>query len=125
MSILAHPPTKTTPIYSGARVVGKVTGGVFVKTVAGSAHFLRKPPAIAFDVSSLDDAERAGAVQVQVTDRETGRIYRAPLALVRSAGFAVNRGYGAQWALPLCYWSVDGKPPQMTPATRVCLNVYN
>ncbi len=116
MTILAHPTQKTTPIYSGARVIGKVTGDVFTKTITGSLHMLRQPPALAFDVSTLEDAERAGAVHVQVTDRETGKVYRAPLALVRSAGFPVNRGYGAQWALTLPYWSVDGQPPRMTPA---------
>ncbi len=116
MPILAQSPKSRTPIYSGARVVGYVAGGVFHKTITGSLHLLRVPPAIAFDVSSLDDAERAGADRVEVKDRESGRVYRAPLALVRSAGFPVNRGHGAQWALPLSYWSVDGKPPQVTPA---------
>ena len=35
----------TGPVYAQGRVVGEVRGGVFCKTVRGSAHMLRRPPA--------------------------------------------------------------------------------
>ena len=78
--------------------------------------YLEKPMlAIAFDISSLDNAENAGADRVDVRDKETGKHYRAKIALIRSAGFPVNRRFGAQIGLPLCYFSVDGQPPTNTP----------
>ena len=49
-----------TPIFVGTRVVGAVKGDTFFKTIRKS-HFLRKPPAIAFDTNSLEQAKQAGA----------------------------------------------------------------
>jgi hypothetical protein len=108
-------PTKSQPIFCGSRVIGQVTGDVFYKVISGSKHFLRQPPAIAFDISTLDDAENVGARLLEVKDRETGRVYRASLALVRSVGFPVNRGFGNQVGVNLGYFSVDGQPPRNTP----------
>ena len=68
-----------TPIYSGKRIVAKVRGDTLYKTVNSSKHFLKIPPAIAFDISTLEDAERAGAVRVQVKDRDTGTSYKATI----------------------------------------------
>ncbi len=122
MQNIPHPNQKSkktdgnTPIYSGAHIVGYVLGEIFSKTITGIKHILRQPPAIAFDLATLDDAARAGANRVEVKDRESGRIYRAPLALVRSAGFTLNRGFDLQIALTLPYFSIDGQPPRNAPA---------
>ena len=83
------------------KVVGHIEGDTFHKQVEGSRHFLRRPPAIAFDVSTLDDAEKKGAKHVCVTDKE----YHARMSTVRDKGFSMNRGYGNQIALPLTEWS--------------------
>jgi hypothetical protein len=91
----------STPIYAGGKVVGKVEGITFHKSLKASRHFLKIPPAIAFDASTLEDAEKAGAVKVQVTDQETGTIYKTTIAQIRDYGFRVNRGFGDQIALPL------------------------
>jgi hypothetical protein len=96
-------------IYVGRHVVGEVRGGVFYKTVRASAHFLQKPRAIAFDVSTLHDAERAGALHVEITDSESGRVYRAPIAHVWARGFRVSRGFGEQVALTLGEWNHDAE----------------
>ncbi len=103
-----------TPIYSNGRVVGYVKAGVFYKSISGSKHFLHKPPAIAFDISTLNDAEKAGAVRVEVYDRETRTTYRATLAHVLDKGFTFNRGWGEQIALPFEGWTkhTKGKPSQ-------------
>ena len=104
-------PGNKKPIFCGNRVVGNVNGDVFEKYITGSKHLLRIPPAIAFDISTLDDAERAGAVWAKVKDRETGNIYRAKIQDIRDKGIWLERGFGNQKYLPLSYWSINGNPP--------------
>lgn len=87
-------------VYAGTRIVGTVRNGTFHKTVK-SSHFLRQPPALAFDIDSLAQAERLGASRVEVFNKETGEYFKATIAHIREAGFALNRGYGEQIALPL------------------------
>jgi hypothetical protein len=100
----------STAIYIENRIIGRVQGRVFTKKISGSKHFLRRPPAICFDVDSLFQAERAGAEVCQVTDKETGHVYSASILLIRSKGFTFNRGFGNQIALPLAYWQRDDQP---------------
>lgn len=102
----------STLIYVGSKVVGRVLGDTFQKTIRKD-HFLQKPPAIAFDIDSLYKAEQAGAVKVQVTDRDSGQIYSALLSLIRSKGFLLNRGYGDQIALPMHEWKCDDDTVQL------------
>lgn len=97
--------SKFFPVRVGNHVVGKVSGDTFLKSVDGSRHFLRVPPAICFDVQSLKDAEQAGAVYAEVTDRETSKVYRSSIRFVWEQGFKVNRGFGEQWALALKEWN--------------------
>lgn len=101
------------PVYLPGRdrPIGQVDGRFFRKTITGSKHMLRDPRAIAFDRSTLDDAEKAGATHVSITDSETGRTYCAPIATVRRYGFPVVRGHGRQIALALDYYSIDGATP--------------
>jgi hypothetical protein len=101
-----------TPIFIGQRIVGHVAGHFFHKRIAGSRHTLRRPPAIAFDISTLRDAQAAGASEVCVTDSESGAVYRAAIADVLAHGFAVVRGHGRQIALALERWSINGQQPQ-------------
>jgi len=105
--------SSSIPIRAGSHVVGKVEKDTFYKTVDGSRHFLRIPKAICFDEQSLREAERAGAVQVAVTDRETGKAYHASIQLVWDSGFRVNRGFGNQIALPFDKWQIAGEPLQL------------
>lgn len=102
------------PVYlrGTEKPIGTVRGQTFYKTIQGSKHLLRHPPALAFDLSTLEDAERAGATHVAVTDSETGRTYRAAIATIRRDGFPVVRGFGKQIALPLASYSVDGQQPE-------------
>jgi hypothetical protein len=103
----------STPIRASGHVVGKVEGNTFYKAVDGSRHFLRVPPAICFNVQSLKEAEQANADYIEVTDRETGKAYRASIRLVWDSGFKVNRGFGDQIALPFDKWQVVGEPLQL------------
>ena len=105
-----HP--QKTPIYVHGRSspIGYVEGQTFHKSIMGSKHLLQKPQGIAFDRSTLVDAERAGAVWVEVADSETRTVYRASICDVWAHGFAVRRGYGDQIALALTRWAVNGRP---------------
>ena len=113
---VAQPPraTRHTPIYAPGRrhPIGHVVGGAFIKHIAFSKHTLRQPRAISFDVSTLDDAERAGASVAEIHDAETGAVYTATIATIRRAGFPVRRGHGNQWALTLEHWSRNGATPE-------------
>lgn len=105
------------PIRAQGHIVGYVQGDAFCKTVRASIHRLRVPPAWAVDLQSLDDAEAAGAVRVEIRDAEGGLTYTADIATIRKRGFRVNRGYGEQLALPLDAWAVTrpGEPVARQP----------
>lgn len=100
------------PIFCNGRAIGKVSGRTFCKVISGSKHLLRKPAAIAFDRSTLRDARKAGALAVAVTDRETGKTYKATIDDVEAHGFPVFRGFGDQVALALTRFSINGKEPE-------------
>ena len=89
------------------KVVGKVVGDTFIKNVKSSKHFLQKPPAIAFDMSSMEEAERLGAMHVRVFDKENKTTYSAPIARVWQRGFSIQRGFGSQVALRLTDWDIS------------------
>ena len=100
--------TKPIPIFSKAGfVVGVVLGATFCKTVRGSVHMLRQPPAWCFDVSVLNAAERAGATEVDIFDSETGTHQLATIATIREHGFTFNRGHQEQVGLILAYWQTS------------------
>ena len=90
------------------RIIGAVRGDTFEKRVAASKHFVRKPPAIAFDIQTLMDARAAGAVFIHVTDVESGRDYYSTVHTVLHDGFSLNRGFGNQVALPIGRWNTGG-----------------
>ncbi len=108
------------PIHrSDGKVVGQVSAGVFRKDkLVGSRHMMRKPRGWALDVASLAQAESHGADLVQLTDQETGLVYRASIVLINEKGVEVNRGYGRQICLPLEFWEVDNHVPQLSACFR-------
>ena len=122
---LAQPaqPSQRTPIFVHGRPkpIGFVAGEVFHKTVSAHRHFLRTPRAIALDLGSLEQAERAGARFVLVHDADSGNTYRASCRLIRERGFGVNRGFGEQVALIISEWNspVDtGLQPALFEVTK-------
>jgi len=100
----------------GSKVVGKVVGDEFVKKLHSAKHFLHTPPAIAFDVESLDQARNLGATRVKIIDLDSGVIYRVTIEVILKRGFMFNRGFGDQIGLALKYWSFNkmGKPSQLS-----------
>jgi hypothetical protein len=99
-----------TNIWVGNHIVGAVRGGEFIKKVKGSRHFLRKPPSIAFDLNSIEEARTCGANSVRIIDKETGKIYQAFISTIFAKGFQVNRGYGKQIGLEFRYWQCGNSP---------------
>lgn len=90
------------------RVIGEVLKGIFKKTITGSLHFLKKPPAIALSVESLAQAERAGAVEIHITDRETGRVYACTFEHFKNRAFPIQRGrFEPQLALLLSDFDIS------------------
>ncbi len=126
---------KSIPIYSetGHRI-GSVSGDTFHKTLK-AAHFLTSPPAIAFDIKSLKDAERSNAVKVEVKALESGARYCAPISLIWKQGTRFNRGYGEQIYLPLSAWEYKGPrkagvspkkdDPKPTPPSAAQLSLFS
>jgi hypothetical protein len=102
---------------SDGRVCGRVVGAVFLKTVSAARHMLVKPPAWAIDAGALREAQEAGATEVVIHDLDTAAAYQAPIETVLRHGFALNRGYGQQIALPLALWrKCDAKAERQQPA---------
>lgn len=92
------------------RVVGYVEGETYFKRIQGSKHILRTPPAIAFGVAALKQAEYFGAVNVEITESETNEIYYATIEFIRENGFKIQRGgWEEQIALPLNKWDTKTK----------------
>ena len=91
------------------KVCGVIVSGVLTKAVDGSRHFLKNPPAIAFYAGAVAEAERLGVTQIAVTDRETGKIYRATLDELYRFGWRFDRGYGVQMAMRLTRWHTEGE----------------
>jgi hypothetical protein len=92
------------------RRVGSVRNGTLYKSISGSVGIMRKTREIAFDVASLHEAEAAGAERVEVTDRETGTVYRVALGTLWAKGRPLDLGWGKQWALLIREFSRDGEP---------------
>jgi hypothetical protein len=88
------------------KVVGEVVDNTFIKNLNSDKHFLKKPPAIAFDISSLNNASISGAVYVKINDTKTDDIYTASIKNIFRKGFEFNRGFGKQVALPLQMWHI-------------------
>ena len=89
------------------KVVGYVDGNTFKKKLSSRKHFLRKPPSIAFDVSSINNAQILGAENVEITDTDLNIIYTSSVDDILSKGFRFNRGYGNQIALNIEKWKIN------------------
>jgi hypothetical protein len=96
-----------TTIWAGSKVIGKVQGGVFYKTIKNK-HILRKPPAIANDIGALEDAMRAGASKVCITNKDNGITYTTTMEQILNKGVKFNRGFGEQIFLPIGEWQKQG-----------------
>ena len=94
-------------VKAGNKIVGKVVDDEFVKKVHSLKHFLHTPPAIAFDVDSLNQTRNLDATRVKIFDLDTGIVYRVTIGVILKKGFLFNRGYGDQIGLALKVWTFD------------------
>ena len=96
------------------QVIGSFTGKVLRKKVRASKHFLRKPPAIAWDVEAIKKADGQGTERLEVEDTDTGQVYYCQLQTLFKHGFKFDRGHGRQIGLTLNYWQrKDAKQPTL------------
>lgn len=103
-----------TAVRHGGRVVGRMDGQTFVRLADPARHMLRSPAAWAHDVALLDRLERAGCQSIRIDSKDGTGAWFAPLEVIRSRGFAVNRpGWPAQIGLALAEWATL----QIRPAT--------
>lgn len=103
-----------TLIRVGKKIVGTVENGVFTKRLH-SEHFLRVPPAIAFDKQTLFDAIDAGAIMVHIINVDNKRHYWATMELIFRLGKDVpDYGHGKQFCLELAYWKSER--PDLQPS---------
>ena len=93
---------KSIQIFVSRRHVGDIVNGVFKKSISGSRHILRKPPAIALSVEALRLADQAGAHDIQITDIESARLYTCSIEYFKQFAFPLQRGgFEPQLALQL------------------------
>jgi hypothetical protein len=85
------------------RACGAVRNGVFRRR-CGSAGFLRTPAGIAFTLETLRAIRDAGALELRVTNTDTGVEYRTSLHNFMLRSTLIDRGYGEQRMLPLSDW---------------------
>lgn len=99
-----------TPIFSEQnKHIGNVIGDTWRKTIKNT-HMLQKPPSFANDIKALHDAEKAGAVNVVITNIDTGTVYHTTIEKIFKKGFLVNRGFGNQIGLCLKDWDTSQNP---------------
>ena len=109
------------PFYANNRKVGRIDGDTLKKTVDADKHFLRCPPAIAFELDSLRQVRAEGVQWAEVTDKKNRRIYRASVDAILKVGREMERGgFERQIYLTLDRWQVRavGQPvPDPKPDT--------
>jgi len=87
------------------KFIGKITGETFKKSVCRSKHMLREPEAWAIDSEVVRTLEILGTCRkVVVYDYENNFLYEVDFATFIEKSFTIERGHGAQKALPLTYW---------------------
>jgi hypothetical protein len=109
--------TKPCLIKVGGKTYGEIRADcVYQKHIHSSKHLYRKLNAFAFDVSTLDEADIAGAIWVEIHDDDTGKVFHTTIANIRANGIPLNH-VTKQLALPLSQWCkgsvVEPEPRQL------------
>jgi hypothetical protein len=88
------------------KVRGVIENRVLRKEICGRIHLLRKPPAIALD-ARMYDRYRPYFDEIEITDADTGIVYRVAAGYFDRRRFEIERGYGKQYALGLKHWHTN------------------
>ena len=102
---------RVVPVWVDGRIVAQICDGIFSKSIAGSKHLLKAPPAIALDADSYDGL-RENFRTIKVTDRETGRTYVISADEFDRFKVQMDRGYGRQYFVPLGNWDIHPAGPR-------------
>lgn len=86
-----------------ARLGWRVEGRVLRRTIRGSRHLLREPPALAFDADTFQRLRPAFDI-VEVLDREAGILYRIDAEDFDRFKERLDRGHGLQDFVRLQHW---------------------
>lgn len=96
------------PVKVNGRAIGWLAGDTFYKSVIGSKHKLRQPPAWAIDAEAFSREVKPNAAKIVVIDKEADVEYCASMETFVRHSFRFNRGFFDQYALPLQYWQTEG-----------------
>ena len=88
------------------KIRGVIENRVLRKEIRGRIHLLRKPPAIALD-ARMYDRYRPYFDEIEITDADTGTVYRASARYFDRFREVIERGYGRQYALELKRWHTN------------------
>lgn len=105
--ILSHGPDgrHRRPARYGGRAIWAVENRVLDRTILGSKHLLREPPAIAFDAHEYSRL-RPQFDMIMVRDRESGLVYSLTADEFDRLRQRLDRGHGLQFYVELCHWQV-------------------
>jgi hypothetical protein len=88
------------------KVRGVIENRVLRKEICGRIHLLRKPPAIALD-ARMYDRYRKHFDEIEISDADTGTVYRVSASYFERFRETIERGYGKQYALELKRWHTN------------------
>lgn len=90
----------------GGKVIGSISGGVLRLRRTRERHWLRLIGGWAIDERTLQDAQAAGAAQVEIVEPD-GTTWRIDITTLLSEGQRLDLGHGVQRALPAERWRVE------------------
>jgi len=88
------------------KIRGIIENRVLRKEIRGRIHLLRKPPAIALD-ARMYDRYRSYFDEIEISDADTGTVYRVSASYFERFREIIERGYGKQYALELKRWHTN------------------
>ena len=101
---------KRKPIRSyDGKVIGSSDGVVFRKTIKGSLHILRCPPAIAIDAYAYEQEIKPTHERIEVLDIESNRAYTISIDSFERNKEELDRGHGRQVYARLRFWRCDSR----------------
>jgi hypothetical protein len=89
------------------KVIGYIENSQFVKPVEGSKHQLKCPPAWAIDAEIFDREVMPNSSEIVIVDKENGNHYVTTTQNFDAKKKPLNRGFGRQYYLPLCFWKLE------------------
>lgn len=106
MSIGILPQKHKTILKVGNKVIGFLNDNRFIKSVIGSKHKLRRPPAFAIDAEAFDRQIKPNAKEFVIIDKEAGLEYHCSIEAFDRLKGELDRGFGRQYFLTLNHWEV-------------------